>query len=334
MTAGCGDRAPTVSVVVTAFNHERFVGTALESVLAQSYKDYEIVVVDDGSSDSTRERVCAFGNRVRLFTQTNQGVAGSRNAGIRHARGGLLAFLDGDDLWEADKLACQVEAAGRHPSSGLFAVDGVQFGEAGVLRRSLFGPPVARLLRSQDTVTLRCCTQFLEQNLISTMSQVMIPRTVLDSVGPSDSAFPLASDLDLYIRIASRYDVTFIGRTLTRWRYLASSASGPDEVRDLRWAADGIEIVKKHLRGGMFTDSRLLRSILTQRINVAANAAYYHGLSGNVAFARRYLLRLLAANPTAHALPVLLLGLYAPRPVARLLGGPLRRILRLPHPTE
>jgi glycosyltransferase involved in cell wall biosynthesis len=334
MTATGPDRAPTVSVVVTAFNHERFIGTALESVLAQSYRDYEIVVVDDGSSDSTRQRVCAFGNRVRLFTQGNQGVAGSRNAGIRQARGGLVAFLDGDDIWEADKLACQVEAVGRHPSSGLFAVDGVQFGEAGVLRPTLFGPPVAGLLCGRDSVTLRCCAQFLEQNLISTMSQVMIPRTVLDTVGPSDSAFPLASDLDLYIRIASRYDVTFIGRTLTRWRYLASSASGPEEVRDLRWAADGIEILKKHLRDGMFKDSRLLRSILVHRINAAANAAYYYGVSGNVAFARRYLLRLLAANPTSHALPVLLLGLYTPRPIARFLGRPLRRMFRLPHPTE
>jgi glycosyltransferase involved in cell wall biosynthesis len=317
---------PRVSVIITTYNHEAFIAEAVQSVLGQTYTDYELIVVDDGSVDGTLEEISGFGEKVRLIRQPNQGVAASRNTGIQHARGELLAFLDGDDLWEPDKLAWQVGAAGDHPASGLIAVDGVKFSGQSILQQSLLGSSVTDLLSGQKSVTLRCYEQLLRQNLICTTSQVMVPRRVLDVVGLSDRAFPVASDHDLYIRIAARYDMTFVGRPLTRWRYLHTSASGPEELRVLRWAADDIAILKKHLRCALPTHRPLIRALLREHLLGAASIAY---CQTDRALARRSLLALLLANPTSPIPAYFFVALYSPRFVTRVVGQTLRRLLRL-----
>ncbi len=322
---------PRVSVIITTYNHEAVIAEAVQSVLGQSYRDYELIVVDDGSVDGTREQVSRFDETVRLIHQPNQGVAASRNTGIHHARGELLAFLDGDDFWEPDKLECQVAAAAAHPASGLIAVDGVQFSGPAILLESLLAPSVSGLLAGRNSVTLRCYEQLLRENLICTTSQVMVPRYVFDAVGLSDSAFPVSSDRDLYIRIAAHYEMTFVGRRLTRWRYLQTSASGPEELRGLRWAADNIAVLRKHLRCALPTYHSLIRAILRRELLEAASTAYYHGVQTDRALARRYLATLLRKNlPSFIPIPFLV-ALYTPRSVRRAIGTTLRRLLRLSH---
>src|SRR6266542_3165879 len=129
---------PLVSVIVTTYNQAAYIGETLASVFAQTHEPAEVIVVDDGSTDDTAQQVNRFKGRVHYIYQENQGVAGSRNTGIRAARGELLAFLDGDDVWEREKLAEQVAAVAQYPDSGIIAVDGVQFSEAGILNSSIF----------------------------------------------------------------------------------------------------------------------------------------------------------------------------------------------------
>ncbi len=322
---------PRVSVIVTTYNHESFIAEAIQSVLAQTYTDYELIVVDDGSGDQTFVQASRFGEHATLIRQANRGIAGSRNTGIQHAKGELLAFLDGDDLWEPDKLECQVAAAVEHPEAGLIAVDGVKFSGSSVLQESLLARSVNDVLSGRAFVTLRCYEQLLRENLISTTSQVMVPRWVFDVVGLSDSAFPVASDHDLYIRIAARYEMTFLSRRLTRWRYLPTSASGPEEVRWLRWAADDIGILKKQLRCGLPAYRPLMREILRGALREAAGTAYYYGLQTDRALARRYLLTLLRENLASPVPVFFLVALYTPRSVSRVVSTALRRLLRLPQ---
>src|SRR5881628_3332235 len=118
---------PIVSVIITTYNQGRYISETIHSAIEQDFDDREIIVVDDGSTDDTPTLVVAFGQRVLYLRQRNQGVAGSRNAGILQARGEFLAFLDGDDLWEPHKLSRQVRAARDNPLSGLIVADGVQF---------------------------------------------------------------------------------------------------------------------------------------------------------------------------------------------------------------
>jgi len=110
--------APRVSVVIPTFNRARLVGLTIDSVLAQSYRDMEIIVVDDGSTDDTPQVLAKYGDRIRAIRQPNGGMNAARNAGIAQARGEYLALLDSDDLWLPFKTALQVELLDRFPQTG------------------------------------------------------------------------------------------------------------------------------------------------------------------------------------------------------------------------
>src|SRR5256714_5565574 len=173
-------RIPHVSVVVTTYNQAAFIGAALESVLAQTFSDSEVIVVDDGSTDDTSEVVRSFGSRLTYIRQRNQGVAASRNTGVAATRGELVAFLDGDDLWEPDKLAAQVSAAARWPTSAVFVVDGVEFNDTVIVYDSLFGDTLrAQLQASSGEFAFPCYRALLAANLIATTSQVMARKAAL-----------------------------------------------------------------------------------------------------------------------------------------------------------
>src|SRR5215472_1117351 len=122
---------PLISVIVTTYNQSVYIAQTLHSVFEQTYEPFEVIVVNDGSTDDTEERIQPFKDQLTYVFQANQGVAGSRNTGVRNARGEFLAFLDGDDVWEKDKLSLQVAAASRHPDAGLIAVNGVKLNESG-----------------------------------------------------------------------------------------------------------------------------------------------------------------------------------------------------------
>jgi glycosyltransferase involved in cell wall biosynthesis len=108
-----------VSVIIPAYNGDRYIGKAIDSVLQQSYHDYEIIVVDDGSSDRTSQIVQSYGSKVQYRSQQNQGVAAARNRGLEVAQGEYIAFLDQDDFFLPNKLALQVALLEQQPSLGI-----------------------------------------------------------------------------------------------------------------------------------------------------------------------------------------------------------------------
>jgi glycosyltransferase involved in cell wall biosynthesis len=118
---------PSVSIVVTTYNQGRFIEETILSALNQQYVDREIVVVDDGSSDDTPERLHKFRDQIVYIRQENRGVAESRNTGVRVARGKLIAFLDGDDLWDPEKIAIQVATYEKYPHAGAVVTDSCIF---------------------------------------------------------------------------------------------------------------------------------------------------------------------------------------------------------------
>src|SRR3954471_22019574 len=176
---------PSVSVVITTYNQAEYIVETVLSALNQTYPHREVIVIDDGSTDETGARLAEFRDRVTLVRQENQGVAASRNKGVRSAKGELIAFLDGDDLWDQDKLDVQVAAYQAHPRSGLIAVDASMFSDAEVLLKSTL-PWKTTLSASEGEVsTGRFYEDMLRAPFIYTTSQVMIPARVLDAVGPS-----------------------------------------------------------------------------------------------------------------------------------------------------
>jgi len=111
----CDLQMPSVSVIIPTYNRARYVTKAIESVLAQTYHDYEIIVIDDGSTDNTKEVLQPYMDRIRYIYQQNAGVSAARNTGISEARGEWIAFLDSDDEWLPEKLDVQMEYVARHP---------------------------------------------------------------------------------------------------------------------------------------------------------------------------------------------------------------------------
>jgi cellulose synthase/poly-beta-1,6-N-acetylglucosamine synthase-like glycosyltransferase len=218
------NHAPRVSIIIPAFNSERYIGASLASVFEQTCRDYEVIVVDDGSTDQTRRVVLAAGGPTRYIYQPNQGPAAARNAGIEAAQGEFVCFLDADDAWFPEKLQIQLAFMDRNVAVGLVFADEEEFDDSGVQCRSLvstsrFHPEVAA-----RPVIDGAFRKLLEENFIPT-SMVMVRTACFDSAGTFDAALRASEDRDLWSRIATRFPIAFIPVVLGRKRVVASSVS-------------------------------------------------------------------------------------------------------------
>jgi glycosyltransferase involved in cell wall biosynthesis len=195
--------APTFSVVMAAYNAADTVDAAIGSVLGQTRRDWELIVVDDGSSDSTAERVAAYAEsgRVRLVSQENQGLGNARNAGIREMRGRFLSILDSDDLWLPTYLEVMGETLERDPEAAMAYTDAwVLDDETGrVMRTSAMftGRPPDPPPRDPTRLFL----ELLERNFVYVSATIR--RSILDEVGLYDPAPVGCEDYELSLRIAA-----------------------------------------------------------------------------------------------------------------------------------
>jgi len=217
-------RAPRVSVILPVFNAERYIHASLASVLAQTYADYEIVVVDDGSTDHTPAAVRSLTGPIRYVRQSNQGPAVARNTGITAAKGALICFLDADDVWLPDKLAVQVAMIDAQPELGLVFADEDEFDEDGVHCASLLGASRSSPAIVSGVPMANAFRTLLEENFIPT-STVMARRECFDAAGLFDPILRGPEDRDMWSRIAARYPIAGIRRVMGRKRVVASSVS-------------------------------------------------------------------------------------------------------------
>jgi GT2 family glycosyltransferase len=202
---------PQVSVVIPVYNGGRTIVAALRSVFAQTYRDVEVIVVNDGSTDDTADRISVWGRAVTYLAQANGGPARARNAALVRARGRFIAFLDADDVWLPWKLERQVAYFREFPNAGLV--------HAGTL---VSGAPAAALLESFDlpaaaphvSPTDQFASVFHGDIDVNTLT-VMIPREVLAEVGWFDERRELhVEDWDLWLRIAARYPIGYLAAPL------------------------------------------------------------------------------------------------------------------------
>ena len=201
---------PNVSVVMAAKNYARFLPDAVESVLAQTLTDWELLVIDDGSTDDTPAACRPFlaDRRVRYFRSDTLGQPRAKNLGIALSRGALVAFLDADDAWEPTKLEKQLALFAAKPDVGVV-----------YSKRSLMdecGKPLAGFASSgfQRGFVL---PQMFTQNFVC-FSSVVVKREVFSRVGRFDPQWDLAIDYDLWLRVAKFYRFEFVDEELVRYR--------------------------------------------------------------------------------------------------------------------
>lgn len=194
---------PYVSVIIPTYNRAPVLERAVRSVLGQTFRDFELIVVDDGSQDATPELLNRYDGKLRAIVQENRGVSAARNAGLAVAGGELAAFLDSDDEWLPEKLSRQVAAFEKQGGDFVCHTDEIWVRDGKEV-------PQKNIHRKQGG---RFFDRALERCLISP-SAVMISRELLDRIGWFDESLPAAEDYDLWLRITAFHEVHFIPERL------------------------------------------------------------------------------------------------------------------------
>ena len=188
--------SPLFSVIIPVFNRERFIARAIESVLAQSEQDYELIVVDDGSTDNTPNIASQY--PVRLIRQENRGVSAARNAGIKVAKGEIIALLDSDDEWKKDHLQCHKEFFTQNPHYKIHQTDEIWIRNGKFLNKKKIHQKKEGFIFYDS---LHLC-------LISP-SAVAIKKELFKEVGLFREDFVVCEDYELWLRITHRYPIGF-----------------------------------------------------------------------------------------------------------------------------
>ena len=203
---------PLVSIVTPAYNSSATVGETIESVLSQTYSNFEMIIVDDGSTDDTANVVHRFkDNRIKYIYQSNKERSEARNNGIKNAKGEFIAFLDADDIWFPEKLEKQIELFEMDMKLGLVYSDLYLFEEKFPQKVTLYSH-IRKLFRGN--VPLRI---IVEDNFIQSATP-LVRRDVFDSLGNFDSDLIPCEDYDMWIRIIARYAVDFVNQPLAYYR--------------------------------------------------------------------------------------------------------------------
>ena len=193
-----------VDIIIPTYNRKNLLKRAISSIYNQSYQNWRLLIIDDGSTDGTSEEF--YGNKTQLFPlKQNKGVSYARNYGIKHSQAKWLAFLDSDDEWLSDKLKKQIEYSHNHPKYPLIHCNEIWLKNGKILnqkkRHKKQGGRI--FIPSVDL----CCIS---------PSAVLIKRAIFDELGLFKEEFPVCEDYDFWLRLTSRYEAGFLNSTLVR----------------------------------------------------------------------------------------------------------------------
>ena len=199
-----------VSAIIPTYNHERFIGEAVDSVLAQTLLPLEVIVIDDGSTDDTAEVLARYGDRIRVIRQDNAGVAAARNAGIAAARGEYLAFLDSDDSWYPHKLELQMARFASQQDLGLV--------HCGAKIVDAEGRTLSTTTAGAEGRVAEAMLRMDREVIFPQGSSIVVPKRVAVEIGGYDERLPPSEDWDFCYRIAARYEIGYVREVLVRYR--------------------------------------------------------------------------------------------------------------------
>lgn len=256
--------APLVSVIIPAYDRWPMLCDAVESVLDQSYRDFELIVVDDGSTDGTAEWLVRYGTALRRVSQSRRGVAAARNLGVRFSCGRYLAFLDSDDLWKRKKLEIQLSFMEAHPEVQICQTEEIW------IRNGLR----VNLKRRHRKPTGDIFRASLDLCLVSP-SAVMMTRGLFDMVGGFDEGFPVCEDYDLWLRVAASTPVHLIPEAM-----VVKRGGHKDQLSRSTWGLDRFRILalKKLLDAGVGGEKRRrVMETLQKKVAIVAQGARRRG---------------------------------------------------------
>lgn len=209
---------PLVSVIIPTYNRANIVTDAIESVLNQTYKNIEIIVVDDGSIDNTKEILRHYENRIKYIYKLNAGASSARNAGVREAKGEYIAFLDSDDLWHPERLAeiRNYLENNQEYSAVITDVENIE---------GTTGKTIGYILYEKNWPYSENVLPYVIKYLIGGFSNLTIKREAVLELGEFDEKLKTAEDIDYFLRIATRYKIGLLAKPLLKYRKSADSLS-------------------------------------------------------------------------------------------------------------
>lgn len=281
---------PRVSVLIPSHNHAPYLPAALQSVFDQTYRDYEIVVVDDGSKDDSVAILQGYGDRLRLIVQANRGTYPTLNRCIAESRGEYLAILNSDDLWAPTKLEKQVALLDAHPEVGLVHTGGHFIdGQGNIQPGNPLGFDWPRTPTGNIIAALVRCNKIIA-------SSVLVRRVCFERLGGFREDLFGSGDWEMWFRIALAWDIGYIDEPLTMYRVHGANAS----FQHRRVYEDDVKVRTETIHAN---ESRLWQRATDARVMRLALAHSYaclgteYALLGNRAQARRAYLRSLQLYP-------------------------------------
>lgn len=207
---------PEVSVIIPVYNAEKYIKRTIDSVLNQTYNDFEIIVIDDGSTDNSKKILDEYKDKVRYFYQNNSGVSSARNNAIKLSSGKYIALLDQDDLWYPQKLEIQINYLKEHPDTALLYSDCNYIDENDNIN--------FRLFEKNKSYQGNVFKELIIDNFIP-IPTVLIKKEVLEKVGLFLENYTFAEEHELYIRIAKDHKIGYIDEPLAGYRVHDSNLS-------------------------------------------------------------------------------------------------------------
>ncbi len=279
---------PKVSVIIATYNRSHFVCEAIESVLNQTFQDFEIIVIDDGSIDNTKQVLEKYGSHIQYIFQENKGRAEARNTGIKNAKCEYIAFLDDDDIWLPNKLEKQVIFLDSHPDIELVYTFTEVVDEGG---RLLEEETKNHLKLYKKAMKIGYTYEGMSRLCVMFLSTVVVRKKCFDKVGIFDSSIPAFEDWDLYLRIALYYRIGTIPEPLVKYRFHKGQSTMSEFI------SGRIQTSQKHL-SLIDSDRRLSwRGKVSYNFYIHLATMYY--IASDFVECRKYALRALKLRPFA-----------------------------------
>ena len=248
---------PKVSVVIATYNRAHFLPQTIESVLGQKWQDFELIVVDDGSTDDTRRIIESYGSKIEYFHQENRGPSAARNLGVRNARGAWIAIQDSDDVAAADYLATLYGYFREHSDCGMVFANGAYLGGPEHNRETIIPQNKSKRL-AKEGVRLG---DLFEKSIVRLQAS-LISKECYDAVGGHDESLRISMDLDLAFRIFMRYKVGYLDDVVFYYRKHEGNIGRNQELRLL----ENIRVIEKLMQefpqaGKMLGQRRVARRL-------------------------------------------------------------------------
>jgi glycosyltransferase involved in cell wall biosynthesis len=243
---------PFFSVIIPTFNRRDFLEKAARSVLSQTCGDFELIIVDDGSTDGTQDLIGSFNDsRLKYVFQSNRGVSSARNRALEMARGRFMAFLDSDDRWKPEKLERSLWHIEHSPKISVFHTNEVWYRKGRLLaQKKKHAKPSGHVY---EKALALCCIS---------ISTAVVEKSVLEETGRFDESLEACEDYDLWLRITNRYEVRLIPEELT-----IKDGGRPDQLSSKVWGLDRFRIkaLEKMLHSGSLQEKHRAATVMELR---------------------------------------------------------------------